>query len=286
MTERLVSVVIPTYNDDPVHLHEAVASALSQKGPHPVEVVLVDDGSTRSETVAAVDELGSPNRVRVIRQENGGPAAAINAGIGAAGGEYVLTLGGDDRLSESFVASCMEVMAPDVAFAYSRVHFFFEDGRVEPQPEPPAELGLAGFMGGNRASAVALFRRSDWERVGGFIDGMALFEDWTFWVQLLRSEPGLRAVNAPGAFLEYRQREGSRSSFMSFEERMRATREAMVATDEVEVLRRMLLSSWERYDEVIDELAAERAAREGGPIRHALRRAWRTALPAAVRDRL
>lgn len=86
-----VSVVIPTYNYARF-LGEAIDSALAQTRPA-LEVIVVDDGSTdaTSEVLAAYGD-----RIRVLRQQNQGVAAARNAGIAAARGEYLAFLDSDD----------------------------------------------------------------------------------------------------------------------------------------------------------------------------------------------
>jgi hypothetical protein len=86
-----VSVVIPTYNYGR-YVGEAIDSALAQSAP-PHEVIVVDDGST-DDTPAVLARYAG--RVRVIRQANAGLSAARNAGIRAAGGEWVAFLDSDD----------------------------------------------------------------------------------------------------------------------------------------------------------------------------------------------
>lgn len=87
-----VSVIIPAYNATK-YLAEAVASASDQTCP-PTEILVIDDGST-DETAAAAEALPPP--VRVLRQDNGGPAAAMNTGIEAATGTHLAFLDADDR---------------------------------------------------------------------------------------------------------------------------------------------------------------------------------------------
>ena len=85
MEHIAISVIVPIYNTKP-YLAECIESILAQKINVPIEVLLIDDGSTDGcgevcDKYAARDE-----RVRVIHQENQGLSAARNAGIGAAKG--------------------------------------------------------------------------------------------------------------------------------------------------------------------------------------------------------
>src|SRR5262245_15747118 len=91
MTSDSVSVVIPTYNCGRL-VTEAVDSVLGQTVP-PAEVIVVDDGSQddTAERLAAY-----AGRVRYLRQENQGVAAARNCGVAASGGEVVAFLDADD----------------------------------------------------------------------------------------------------------------------------------------------------------------------------------------------
>ena len=92
----LLSVVMPVYNVES-YLREAVESVLGQ-GYRNLELILVDDGS--SDTSAAMcDEFARDDeRVRVIHQENRGPAFSRNTGIAVARGEYLAFVDGDDYL--------------------------------------------------------------------------------------------------------------------------------------------------------------------------------------------
>jgi cellulose synthase/poly-beta-1,6-N-acetylglucosamine synthase-like glycosyltransferase/peptidoglycan/xylan/chitin deacetylase (PgdA/CDA1 family) len=91
---RPVSVIVPAYNEK-----ECIANTLESlsKSTHPIEVIVVDDGSTdgTSEIArAAADKLGMPN-VRVIRQENAGKPAALNNGVRSASHDIVVMMDGD-----------------------------------------------------------------------------------------------------------------------------------------------------------------------------------------------
>ncbi|MQS13455.1 glycosyltransferase [Streptomyces kaniharaensis] len=85
-----VSVIVPAYNEV-AGIEPAVRSLLASD--HPVEVIVVDDGSTDG-TADLVESLGLPY-VRVIRQENAGKPAALNTGIAAARAELLVMVDGD-----------------------------------------------------------------------------------------------------------------------------------------------------------------------------------------------
>jgi len=89
----LVSVVIPVWKEVDLAM-EAVRSALDQSHSR-VEVIVVDDGST--EDLAPLRALAeSEKRLKLLHQENAGPAAARNRALLEVQGEYIAFLDGDD----------------------------------------------------------------------------------------------------------------------------------------------------------------------------------------------
>src|SRR5690242_71279 len=111
-----VTVVIPSYNGAR-YLGEAIESVLAQTHPS-VETIVVDDGSVDG-TTALVSSYG--DRVRGIRQENRGLAAARNSGIRAAAGTYVAFLDHDDRYLPEKTARQVAVFEarPDVGLVHT-----------------------------------------------------------------------------------------------------------------------------------------------------------------------
>ncbi|MFC1574463.1 glycosyltransferase family 2 protein [Gemmatimonadota bacterium] len=104
----LVSVVIPVHNGASF-LAEAIESVLSQ-GHRPLEVIVVDDGST--DDSAGIAESFAP-LVRCLRQPNLGTGAARNRGMEDAGGEFWAGLDADDLWPEGRLERQMEVFAAD-----------------------------------------------------------------------------------------------------------------------------------------------------------------------------
>jgi glycosyltransferase involved in cell wall biosynthesis len=88
----LVSVIIPTFNRANL-VKEAIESVLAQTFQD-VEIIVIDDGST-DETKEVVSKMPS-DKTHYIYQNNMGPAAARNAGIRIARGQYIAFLDSDD----------------------------------------------------------------------------------------------------------------------------------------------------------------------------------------------
>jgi glycosyltransferase involved in cell wall biosynthesis len=126
MSYPAISVITPCYNGA-MYLRQTIESVLTQTYP-PLEMIVVDDGST-DDSAAIAESFGPP--VRVIRQRNAGTAAARDAGLALAQGEYIHFLDGDDLLQpDSFAA------APDAAYcrliAKSHVHLVVTPCRRRP----------------------------------------------------------------------------------------------------------------------------------------------------------
>jgi glycosyltransferase involved in cell wall biosynthesis len=92
-----LSVICPVF-DTPAHfLREAMESVLREPAATVIELVFVDDGSTRAETLDFLRGVASSPRITVLwsgRRE--GPAGARNRGIAAARGEFVGFVDSDD----------------------------------------------------------------------------------------------------------------------------------------------------------------------------------------------
>jgi glycosyltransferase involved in cell wall biosynthesis len=124
LVEGLVSTIIPVHNR-PLLLREAVASVLAQTY-RPVEIIVVEDGST-DETGREADALAKTHsEVRAIHRENGGPGAARETGRLAARGEFIQYLDSDDLLLpikfEIQVASLRR--CGDCAVSYGKTRFY------------------------------------------------------------------------------------------------------------------------------------------------------------------
>ncbi len=101
-----VTVVVPAYNES-AGIEAAVRSLLASD--HPVEVIVVDDGSTDG-TADLVESLRLPY-VRVIRQANAGKPAALNTGIAAASFDLLVMVDGDTVFEPDAVRTLVQPFA-------------------------------------------------------------------------------------------------------------------------------------------------------------------------------
>ena len=101
-----VSIIVPAFNEQ-AGIEATVRSLLASD--HPVEVIVVDDGST-DRTADIVERLIAPGLV-LIRQANAGKPAALNAGIMAASHDLVVMVDGDTVLESDAVRRLVQPFA-------------------------------------------------------------------------------------------------------------------------------------------------------------------------------
>lgn len=101
-----VTVLVPAYNE-----RACIANTVRSlaAGDHPVEVLVIDDGSTDG-TPDIVEALRLPH-VRVIRQANAGKPAALNNGLRHASYELVVMMDGDTVFEPSTVRELVQPFA-------------------------------------------------------------------------------------------------------------------------------------------------------------------------------
>ncbi|MFE9996532.1 bifunctional polysaccharide deacetylase/glycosyltransferase family 2 protein [Streptomyces avermitilis] len=105
---RPVSVIVPAYNEK--ECIENTINSLAQS-THPIEIIVVDDGSTDG-TADIVEAMRIPN-VRVLRQENAGKPAALNNGVRNASYDIVVMMDGDTVFEPDTVRRLVQPFAND-----------------------------------------------------------------------------------------------------------------------------------------------------------------------------
>lgn len=216
-----ISVVIPTHNRWPLLSTGALPSALAQHGVRH-EVIVIDDGSV-DETAARLGCLHE-TRLRVICHEHPlGVAAARNAGVAAARGEWVAFLDDDDLWSPLKLRQQLDALhAADACFVYSDSVVLDELYRVTlahvaPEPEDlPTQLLARYVIPGGMSNVVASTEVV--RGFGGFDERLSMTADWDFLLRLARAGEGTRC---PGLLLATRGHTGNMPVRSRWQELMR-----------------------------------------------------------------
>ena len=197
-SKPLVSAIIATYNRGYI-VCEAIDSIINQTYKE-TEIIVVDDGST-DDTQEQLRQYGS--RIRIVSQNNSGPAAAWNAGIKAARGSIICFLGSDDVYLPNFVerhVSALEKAGPAVPCSLGNALTRWADGRQTSSFElarlrPPLEEGLwlnaldvflTRFVMCGQMWAI---RREVLDRIGLFDVTLRYLEDYDIGVRLALEGP-------------------------------------------------------------------------------------------------
>jgi glycosyltransferase involved in cell wall biosynthesis len=207
MPAPAISVVVPTF-ERPGSLHQCLRALAGQTlDPSRFEVIVSDDGSPVPVTEslrATLNELASRIAIRVLRQANGGPAAARNEGAAVAAGEFLAFTDDDcrptpdwlERLLVRFEANPHSLLGGALrttpgADPYARANQAIMDFVYFDQDRQP---GLRLFSTSNLSIAAGGFRR-----IGGFSTGFreAAGEDYDFCARWFAS--GGHTVYAPEA---------------------------------------------------------------------------------------
>lgn len=152
--DTLVSVIVPVYNARKF-LSGCVESLLAQTHAK-LDIVLVDDGSRDDSLTLCREYARKDARIRVISQKNAGPAAARNAALALARGEYFMFADSDDYLPPDACERLLNAMeGNDLALG----HFYYQLDKT---------ISERGLLAGSRTIGEREFLLSLLERPGTF----------------------------------------------------------------------------------------------------------------------
>ena len=175
----LVSVIVPLYNAAP-YVGEALKSIVASTY-RPIEVIVMDDGSKDESRAVAEAFAKTHPEVIVMHQENAGVSAARNHAIREAKGEWILPVDADDKIAPDYISHAMDRIADEVRVISCKAEFFgAKEGEWKLPPYSPKLLARR-----NMIHIASLFRKADWQRVGGFCEEEIYREDWDFWLSIM-----------------------------------------------------------------------------------------------------
>lgn len=197
----LVSVIIPTFNR--AHYLGDALHSLERQSYRPIQVIVVDDGSTDEtpellshweERLAGADGI----KVDYIRQENQGACVARNVGIVQADGEFVQFVDSDDILFPYALEWAVGRLAdPQLDYVYFKVHR--SDENLIPLPGAYIGEPLTGTSADVCAyfwhTMGAIYRRETVRMTGFWNEDLAGSQDWEYAARVKLMD--LRALHDP-----------------------------------------------------------------------------------------
>jgi len=223
----LFSVIIPVYNVEK-YLRACLDSVLNQTLPD-WEAICVDDGSSDGSAFILNEYAAKDDRIKVIVQPNAGTAAARNAGLRVAQGDYIFFLDSDDWLeADSFQILADRLQGEDI-LCFSGIRYFESTGLFHPADILPEKTYQSGMDYYNENALLSrdfafvcvvlrVYNRAFLMRNGLFFDEDITYED-NLWVPITLYHAQAVAV-IPNVLYVYRIREGSKMQEVSLKRKM------------------------------------------------------------------
>jgi len=203
------AIIIPSYNY--AHLvGGAVQSAIEQFYNQLTDIIVVDDGSDDGgETERVIQPyIEKDSRVWYVKQPNAGVANARNFGISMTDAKYICCLDADDSLAPTFLNTLIPPMEADPALgiAYTSLMLVSHQGdSVDPAGWPHECDFDRQLQADNQVPTCCLFRRSAWQRLGGYRQRYAPHgcgtEDAEFWLRVGAAGFDIQQVTTEPLFL-------------------------------------------------------------------------------------
>ncbi len=175
----LVSVIVTCYNLGE-YLGEALES-LKIQTYSPIEVIVVDDGSTESKTKETIKKLQEKYKdFKFYSISNRGVGGARNFGIIKSRGEYVCVLDADDIFKPKYIEKCVEFLESNakhtIVTTYAKT-FGKEEINWKTEGYNKAKLCTINLL-----HVSSLFRRKVFDAIGGYCRTLSGYQDWDYWL--------------------------------------------------------------------------------------------------------
>ncbi|WP_282177097.1 glycosyltransferase family 2 protein [Vibrio nereis] len=215
----LFSIIMPTYNTDPVLLEECIESVLNQ-GYENWELCIADDASTNSLTKDALLRYAEQDsRIKVtFRELNGHICQASNDALSLATGDWITLLDHDDLLASHALLSMAKAINanPSADIFYSDEDKISVDGmRSDPHLKPQWSKDL--LYSHNYISHLGVYRKEIINEVGGFRVGFEGSQDYDLLLRCIKhiesrltfGELKHKIIHIPHILYHWRVLEGS-----------------------------------------------------------------------------
>jgi glycosyltransferase involved in cell wall biosynthesis len=137
-----------------------------------------------------------------VRKANGGIASALNAGLAASSGRYIVPLGADDLLHPEYLAKGLAALErnPDLSYVTCYARYF---GLLDLVYAPVGYVPELMLFLHTDGKTTTMFDAEALRDVGGYDEDMFAFEDWE--IQIRLHKQGHRGDVLPAALFSYRR---------------------------------------------------------------------------------
>jgi glycosyltransferase involved in cell wall biosynthesis len=186
---RDLSVVMATYNENPVFLKACINSILNQTFRNFEFIVVVEPQEKNMQFLSGV--VSADKRVKILRNETKlGVAGSRNRAIMESSGKYIALMDGDDYCSPDRFEKQLSFLGdnPDVSVVGSNMYLIDDSGNITGErryPEMHDEIKKSFLLTMAVANPSVMFRKKDIDEVGLFDDSLHKSEDFDLWLRFL-----------------------------------------------------------------------------------------------------
>lgn len=182
-TSPAVSIISSFFNAHQ-YFEETYQAVINQTFQN-FEWVIVDDGSTDPEAIALFQSLSTRSRkIKPLKHDvNKGLSAGRNTAIAHARGKYLFFIDLDDLIDPTYIEKCVLFLEthPDFAIvnsysvSFQAEEYWWHHGFAQP----------ARFIQQNWVTGRLLYRKSAFDRLGGFDEHLSTYADWERWLKAI-----------------------------------------------------------------------------------------------------
>ena len=183
LNSPVVSIISSFYNAHQ-YFEQTYQTVIKQTWQN-FEWIIVDDCSTDSEAIALFDSLKEKSpKIKTFRhQSNKGVSAGRNTAIAHAQGKYLFFIDLDDLIDPTYIEKCVLFLEthPDFSLVnsysvgFQRQEYWWSQGFHQPSL----------FIQQNQVTGRLLYRKADFDRLGGFDETLRVYEDWERWLRAI-----------------------------------------------------------------------------------------------------
>ena len=195
MNNPLVSIIITCYNYGKF-VKDAIDSAINQTYK-PIEIVIVNDGSTDNSDDIIKSYLQNPNIVYVT-QSNTGLSIARNNGIEKSTGEIIVCLDADDYFSPEYIENIVKNFTDYKTIVSTDVYHTDEFLNLLGHVWPTSPTTYTDLLTNNYVCVSSGFSRKLFDEVGGYDSKMNRMgcEDWDLWIRMHKAGANVVVINS------------------------------------------------------------------------------------------